>query len=298
MGGIGAAAGQVAGVLAPVFLLAAIGAVWARRGIEFPSAFVARLALSLATPALLFATLARAEFPAEELGALLGASAAAWGLAAAAIWAGLRLAGLDPRVWLVALVNGNTGNLGLPVALFALGEAGLTAAMAVFAVQAVLTFTVGLWLVSGAARWRELAGQPIFWGAAAGLAAGLAGWQPPAPAMRTLDLIGQLAIPLMLLSLGVSVARMRVRGAGRAAVLSLARLLPCGAAGWAAAAAFGLGPVAAQVLMLQMLMPAAVTSLMLAERHGRDPAGVGALVAVSNLLSAGYLAVALPLVLR
>lgn len=285
-------------VLAPVFALAVAGAVWVRSGLSFPADFVSRLALVLATPPLLFVTLARAELDAARVGALVGAALLAYALAGAAIWAGLRLTGRPARVWLVPLVNGNTGNLGLPVALFALGEPGLAAAIAVFAVQAVMTFTVGLWIASGEPSPRAALRQPIFYGALAGFAAGLMDWAPPLAVMRTLELVGQLSIPLMLLALGASVARMRVRGAGEAAALTFLRLIPCGLAGWAAAEAFGLEPVSYQVLILQMLMPAAVTSLMLAQRYELAPERIGPLVAVSNLLAAGYLAVALPLVIR
>ena len=47
------------------------------------------------------------------------------------------------------LISGNTGNLGLPLCLFAFGDAGFGYAIIVFAVTSILAFTIGIWVVSG-----------------------------------------------------------------------------------------------------------------------------------------------------
>ena len=54
------------------------------------------------------------------------------------VWAGR----LDRRTFLAPLIFGNTGNLGLPLALFAFGDVGLGYAVVIFAVMAILSFTV------------------------------------------------------------------------------------------------------------------------------------------------------------
>ena len=57
----------------------------------------------------------------------------------------VRLAGLSQRTYLAPLAYGNTGNLGLPLALFAFGDLGLSYAVVVFAVAGL---AIWLWLGS------------------------------------------------------------------------------------------------------------------------------------------------------
>lgn len=282
---------------APIFLVGALGWVWMRAGQPFPTDFTTRLALNASMPALLFAALARSEFTMEEFLALSGATLAAFVAATAVTYAALRALGLGTRAWLLALVNGNTGNLGLPLALFAFGEEGLAAAVVVFCVQMVLTFTGGLWLLSGEASARDILRQPVLYGMAAGLAVKFSGIEAPLAIMRSVDLAGQMAIPLMLMALGVSVARMNVADLGASFVASVLRMVPVLGAGLGAAWAFGLPAALGNALILQLATPAAVTSYLLAERYGRNAERVAGLVVVSTVLSVFYLPAVLALML-
>lgn len=123
------------------------------------------------------------------------------------------------------------------------------------------------------------------------------GWHTPEPLTRALEMLGQLAIPLMLLTLGVAVARIQPRGLGRAFWLALVKAAICIAIGWAAAEAFDLGPVAFGVLVVQMATPVAVTSYMLAAAYQADAVSVAALVMASTLLSLAVLPVLLAIVI-
>lgn len=146
-------------------------------------------------------------------------------------------------------------------------------------------FTVGIWMVSGTRSLARLVREPM---AGAAVLGGLflwQGWQTPEPLTRALDLLGQLAIPLMLLTLGVAMARIHPRGLGRAFWLALVKAAVCIPAGWAAGRAFGLEPVALGVLVVQMATPVAVTSYMLAVAYKAEAEAVAALVVASTVLS-------------
>jgi hypothetical protein len=275
----------VLGIIAPVFLLGLAGFAWARSGTDFPTSFVTRVSFTISLPCLIFVSLARADIDAQVLNDLLAGSLAAYALAAAGIWLMLKIGGLKQRTWLAPLVFGNTGNVGLPVALFAFGEQGLVYAVVIFAVMAMLSFTIGVWVVSGGGSPKEALKQPIFYGAALGLAVNLADISTPDWLMNSLALAGQMAIPLMLLTLGVSVARLSVAGVWRAVLMSVLRLGVCGGAGWAAAWWFAMDPLVANSLILQMVMPVAVTSYLMSERYDAEPVAVAELVVVSTVLS-------------
>ena len=276
-------------IVAPVFALAAIGFAWVRLGFEYRLAFVTRLSMTLAVPALIFTALMGSEVAPAALATMSVATLAAYAATGLAMLAVVTLAGLDRRTFLMPLVFGNTGNIGLPLALFAFGPGGLDHAVVVLAMTSVLTFTVGLWVVAGGGNPLKILREPAVAATILGAVFLWQGWRTPLAVTNTLTLIGQMAIPLMLITLGVAVARLQTRRFGRALVLSLLKAAICGATGWTVARAFGLPPVASAVLILQLAAPVAVTSYLLAEKYGADADAVAGLVVVSTLLSIAVL---------
>ena len=279
----------VAEVVSPVFLLAAIGYVWVRLGFEYRMEFVTRVAMTLSVPCLIFVSLMQTEIDPAALTTLSAAALVTYagvGLAALAL---VGLGRLELRTYLAPIVFGNTGNLGLPLALFAFGDEGLGYAVVVFAIMAIISFTIGVWVVSGGGGFLKVMREPMVAGTALGALFVWQGWQTPVFLTNTLALIGQLAIPLMLITLGVAEARLRPGRLGSAVWLSLAKAAICIGTAWAVGRWFDLPPVAFAVLVLQIGTPVAVTSYLLAEKYGADADAVAGLVVVSTLLSVAVL---------
>ncbi|QUJ76481.1 AEC family transporter [Sulfitobacter albidus] len=280
-------------IVAPVFLLAAVGFAWVKLGFEYRIGFVTQLATSLAVPCLIFVSLMRTEIAPQALTALSLATLAAYGAITLVAAALVRLGRLDRRTYEAPIIFGNTGNLGLPLALFAFGDEGLGYAVVVFAIMAVWTFTYGIWLVAGSGSFGKVLREPLVWATVLGGIFLWQDWQTPAFLTNTLALIGQMAIPLMLITLGVAVARLKPRGVGQAVVISAIKLMLCAGIAWGVGRWFALDPVAFGVLVLQVATPVAVTSYLLAEKYGADAQAVAGLVVISTLMSVG----ALPLLL-
>lgn len=283
----------VLNITAPVFILATIGFAWVKLGFEYRVEFVTRLAMTLSVPCLIFVALMRTDVDPSALAALSLASLAAYTLVTIGCFILVKLARLPVPMYLAPLIFGNTGNLGLPLALFAFGEAGLDYAVVIFAVMLIMSFTFGIWLVSGGGSPVKVLKEPSV---AATILGGLflwQGWETPQFLTNALELIGQMAIPIMLITLGVAVARLETKAVTQAVFLSLAKAAICVASAWYAAAWFGLPPVATAVLILQVATPVAVTSYMLAEKYGTDAQPVAGLVVASTLLSV----ITLPLIL-
>ncbi len=272
-------------ITAPVFVLAAIGYAWVRLGVEYKVDFVTRLAMTLSVPCLIFTALMKTQIEPAALTALSLATVAAYGAVTLAMVVLARLAGLDMRAYVAPLIFGNTGNLGLPLALFAFGEMGLGYAVVVFAIMAIWSFTFGIWLVAGRGAFGKVLREPLLWGTLLGGLFLWQGWETPRVLTRTLELIGQMAIPLMLITLGVAVARLTPGRISQAVVLSVAKLVVCVALAWAVGLWFELDKIAFGVLVLQIGTPVAVTSYLLAEKYGADAQAVAGLVVVSTVLS-------------
>lgn len=280
-------------IVAPVFVLAAIGFGWVKLGQDYPMRFVTRLVMTLAIPCLIFTALMQTEIEPAALTTVSLAAIVSYAAITAAFFAIAAMLGLDRRTYLAPLIFGNTGNLGLPLALFAFGDEGLGYAVVVFAVMAVGSFTYGIWLVAGRGNLLRPLKEPVLIGTLLGALFLWQGWHTPLWLTNTLDLMGQVAIPLMLITLGVAVARLAPGDIGRAVWLSLLKAALCAAIALAAGRAFGLTGTPLAVLVVQFITPVAVTNYLLAERFNANASAVAGLVVASTLLSVLFLPVAL-----
>ncbi|MXQ08515.1 AEC family transporter [Alphaproteobacteria bacterium GH1-50] len=287
----------VAEIVAPVFLLAGVGFVWVKLGIEFRIRFVTHLAMTLAVPCLIFTALMKTDIEPAALTAVSLASIAAYAVVTVILWMTLAALRLDRRTFLAPLIFGNTGNLGLPLALFAFGETGLAFAVVIFAIMLLISFTFGVWLVSGGGSVVKALTDPVAIATVLGALFLWQGWSTPRFLTNTLELIGQLTIPLMLITLGVALARLKPANLGQAFWLSLLKAAVC----MGVAAGFGLwfdlAPIPFAVLVLQVGTPVAVTNYMLAEKYGADADAVAGLVVVSTLMSVALLPLLLAVVI-
>lgn len=284
-------------IVTPVFVLALIGFCWVKTGHEYRLEFVTRLAMTLSVPALIFTALVRTELDPAAVASVSGAAAVSFGLVTVAAIVAAKVLRLDGRTYINPLIFGNTGNIGLPLALFAFGEAGLGYAVVVFAVMALWSFTFGIYVTAGGGSLGKVLKEPLVGATALGALFLWQGWTLPDVAMNTLSLLGQIAIPIMLITLGVAVARLKPRGIKRAVILSVGKFFICATLAYWVGGLFDLDPMPFAVLVVQLSTPVAVTSYMLAEKYGADSDAVAGLVVTSTLLSVLYLPLLLGLLL-
>ena len=277
---------EVAAVLAPVFVLAAIGYGWRLTGVPFDLPFVTRVIMYVAGPCLVFTSLSQLTLPLTEFWGMVGAMIVVT-LGVAAVSAALvAILGLPQRSFLPALTLGNTGNLGLPLCLFAFGEEGLGLAVAIYVTNSLLQFTFVPLLHTRVSMLRTVFGTPMLYGAVAGLAVLLSGVTVPVWLATTLESIGALLIPLMLMALGNTVGGLKTHNLPRALGLGSARLIISFLVAVGVSYALGLTGVAQGVLVLQGAMPAAVFSYLFAAQYDRDADDIAGIVLISTLLGA------------
>jgi hypothetical protein len=277
---------EVAAVLAPVFVLAAIGYGWRLIGAPFDMPFVTRIIMYVAGPCLVFTSLSQLTLPLSEFWEMVGAIIVVT-LGVAAVSAALiKLLGLPQRSFLPALTLGNTGNLGLPLCLFAFGQEGLGLAVAIYVTNSLLQFMFVPLLHTRVSAVRTLFSTPMLYGAVAGLAVVVADVHVPEWLANTLGALGDLLIPMMLMALGNTVGALKANNLPRAFGLGAARLVISFVVAVGVSFALGLSGVAQGVLVLQGAMPAAVFSYLFAARYERDADDVAGIVLVSTLLGA------------
>lgn len=276
---------EIFSIIAPVLLCAGIGLAWAKKGIPYETAFVTRLVTSVGFPCLIFAALVKAEITAETMATMGLASLTSVVLFAVVAMPVLRLSGLEQRTFLPAMLFANTGNMGLPLCLLAFGEQGLALGIAYFTVNALLIFTLGPAIAAGTAKPSEILRMPLIWAVLAALAVKFTDLTVPDWLFKTIELLGGFAIPLMLITLGVSLAELHVKSLPRSLGLSALRLVMGFAVGWGLAEALGYEGAARGVLIIECAMPVAVFNYLYAQLHENHPEEVAGTVLVSTVLS-------------
>lgn len=192
-----------------------VGWVLGRRGTLGPDGqrVLARLVYAVGTPALLVRTLSTTDVVAV-LGAplLVTAAAALTAVAASLLVSRLRRRSVEEGV-VAALSAGyvNAVNLGLPIAVFVLGDGAIVAPALLFQLVVLAPVAVGVLDARrrGGRPGRTLRGlvrNPLLVGAAVGLALGLLHLPPPEPLASVLDLLAGVAVPCALLAFGISLS--------------------------------------------------------------------------------------------
>ncbi len=297
-------------LLGPIVLLVVFGAALQRGGF-FRAGTVPglnRLCYWVALPALILASLTRG-------GPGAGAGWGSWGgrqllvmggvtlLVAGLGWltaAALRLRWQDRGTFAQACFRGNLAFVGLPILMKAPGvdAAGLMLLLApmmvlynLLAVAVLVASRHGL----GWSAVRPLAGEwlrnPIIWASAVGGLAYMRGWVLPGALGETVGLLGRMAVPLALVTVGAVLAALPTgawRGASWAAVAGKVVLSPL--LGWGLAAWLGIGGAERLVLLVGLACPTAVASYTMAEQMGGDAAMAAQTVVLSTIVSAGVLA--------
>lgn len=272
-------------LVSPVFACAAIGYLWRRMNRPFDSETVTGLTVNIGTPCIVFDTLTRLDVSLADFGLMAAASLVAiagFGIIGL-LW--LLITGFSRAAFLPALMFPNCGNIGLPVCLFAFGEAGLGFAVSFFAVMIVLQFTVGVAIAAGTASFRLLLTSPVVYALVITLIVMALDLPVPEPIAKTTQLLAGLTIPVMLIALGVSIAQLRISSLGESLAVAVTRMVLGFGVGTATAWAFALPPVMAGVLILQSSLPVAVFSYLFALRYGRAPETVAGAVVLSTLFS-------------
>ena len=173
----------------------------------------------------------------------------------------------------------NAGNYGIPLSAFAFGGVGRTTAVLFLAAQAVLMYTVGVYLASrgqaGSARRAvtEVFKLPLVYAVVGAGAAGWLGIVPPegSAAMETIRLTGNAAIPVMLVLLGIQLANSDHGALARVGTANVLKLVVAPLVGVAVVLGLGFGDsTIARVFILECGMPAAITPLLLAVEFGGE----------------------------
>jgi len=285
---------NVSDVIAPVLICVLVGFALAKAQLPFDNKMISSLIPKVGYPTLILSNLTGHDALLDELLEIMLATAAMIVCFGGIGFAVLKLMRLPVRAYLSPMMLNNTGNIGLPVCALAFGDLGLTLGMGSFVMVQVGLYTVGIALPRGKLDFGDLVRQPAIYAVILALVMMATGTDLPKPVDSAFTILGGLVIPLMLLTLGHTLATLNVVVLSRGAVLAVVHLIMAASVAFALSRLFGLDGLTRGVFILQGMMPVAVATYLWVESYDPEEApGVAAFVLASTILSV----IALPLVL-
>jgi len=269
--------------------------------IGFDQKTAADLLIYITAPALIFSAIYSREIILEHF-FLLGLAALLVMLASGIFaWIAFRLLKYGNSGMLLPAMFMNSGYLGYPVALFALGEIGLQNAIIFDAFETALIFSIGVFLVqkTGVRKREKLAAifrLPLIYAIVLGAALNLAHVWLPELFVSSLSFIGSATIPLALLALGGRLAQLKIGSLKIPFVSVFARLAIGGIAGFAFIKLLNVEGTVASVILLLSVMPPAVNSYVLNEKFRKDADNAATAVVLGTVLSVIPIALVLALI--
>lgn len=290
-------------VILPVLVVAGTGFAIGRI-FTLDAQTISKIALYALTPGLCLHVLLTTEVS-GQVGVTLIAAYVAVSLLGAGI-GGLLTPRVEPatrRAVMASVAISNSGNMGLPIALFALGQAGFEQSVLMFLASVVLGFVVGP-LLFGSGRGVKAAVKgllklPALWSIVLALILRTLDWSLPLGIMRGVEMLSAAALPVVLLALGIQLgATQKVRITRPVITGSLVRVIGMPLLSLAIGLLFGLRGVPLQALVLAGAMPTAVNAFLMSIEYKGDVRTVADTVTISTFLSlfvAAAVTAALPL---
>ena len=181
----------------------------------------------------------------------------------------------------------NTGNMGLPICLFAYGNEGLGVAGAISSLIILFHFTVGVFLASKKFNFEIILKSPAFYSVLVSVL--ILYFQIPVPnfVVNTTMLLTYATIFLILMSLGIALTRLKVFSFNKALISSIARVILGPVVGLFLIYLFNLNGIAAGVLLIQCSMPSAILNYLVGSMYSPKSVidSIASTIVVSTILS-------------
>ena len=287
---------RIVSILFPLFAITALGYFVGRR-MKPDLSHANKLNMDVFVPALVFGALVGKDFRLGEYLPLLFATVVIIVGSGVAGWLVARAAGIATKTLVPPMMFNNCGNLGLPLAVLAFGESALAPAVVMFVVSNVIHFSYGAWLLDHHTKLSTVWRSPSILATIAGLAVGFLGIEVWPPLLMSIEMVGDISIPLMLFALGVRLADSRISAVGFGLFGAVLRPVVGMALAWALLQMLELPPREQALLLVFGALPPAVLTYMFAERYDQEPDKVASMVLIGNLAAVVFLPIALALVL-
>ena len=274
-------------VLFPVFFVIGVGYYLGKKDPKFDTKFITNFAGNIGTPAMIFYTITTTGVTLDIF--------IEYFIYAVIIICGFAVVGVvfllflkkDAITELPPLILPNTGNMGVPICLFAYGAEGLGVASAIASVIILFHFTIGVLLAKKSFSLDILIKNVPIYAIILSVIFLYFEWEVPGYIENTTFLLTYTTIFLVLMSLGIALTRLKVISWTHASILGAVRVIIGPIIGFALIKFLGLTGFAAGVLLIQSSMPSAVLTYLVGSMYSEKRAvdNVASVIVTSTLMS-------------
>ncbi len=278
---------KLADVILPVFFIIGIGYYLGKKNPNFNTDFITTLAGNIGTPAMIFYTITSTGVTLEVFIIFF--------LYALVIIGGFSLLGIfflflmkkDVISELPPLILPNTGNMGIPICLFAYGIEGLGVASAIASVIILLHFTIGVFLAKKSFTIKILITNMPIYGILAAVIVLYFNLQVPGYIENTTFLLTYATIFLVLMSLGIALTKLKVISWISAYILGAVRVILGPLIGFSLIKFLNLSGFAAGVLLIQSAMPSAILTYLVGSMYSEKKVvdSIASIIVTSTIIS-------------
>ncbi|MGH7884062.1 MAG: AEC family transporter [Thermodesulfobacteriota bacterium] len=279
-----AALQQISSIVFPVFIIIGVGFIFSKlRKIELTS--INELVVYITTPCLIISSLSKFPIDLAIAGKIFVIISLIIFISILIATALIRFLELDYKVYLPPVLFANTGNMGLPLVLFAFGEYGFNIGILCLVANTILHYSVGIIILNSSKNPWEIFKLPLIYATAVGIVISVTQFELPLMISRSIELLGDISIPAMIFALGYKLSELRLSKLFTSFLFGSLRIFLGLFLGAALVKLFGLKGIEAKVVILQAAMPPAVFNFVLAEKYNQDSKTVASIIMAGTIVS-------------
>ena len=275
-------------VLFPVFFVVGIGYYLGKTNPKIDTTFITSFAANIGTPAMVIYAITSTGINFEIFRDYFWYYLLAIGLfALVGIFTLYLLKTKDIVRELPPLIFPNTGNMGLPICMFAYGSKGLGVSASITSLIILCHFTLGVFLADRKFNLNVILKNPPFYAIIFSAIMLFYGIKMPLFVVNTTEWLMYVTIFLILMSLGIALTRLKVFSLSNALISSFTRMIIGPAIGFFLIFIFNLKGFAAGVLLIQCSMPSAVLNYLVGSIYSPKKIvdSIASTIVVSTLIS-------------
>ena len=280
-------------ILVPIYDIVIAAFLLGKFNFPWASKKLTPLVLHIALPCLVVRQLANDRANPQDMLWMLLAAAMVFGFSATIAYIFLKVFRQNVRTYLAAFSLDNM-SIGLAVGILGFGDNGLALCIGFASIVLVAQFTFGQWTLQGKVTCSTLLKEPFIWAFLLALAFMFFHVELPPYVDKTLEQVGHLTIPLLLLSLGFALAQIKFTGLMRGMIFSGIRLVIFVGMSFCVVLLLGFEGESRAIVLLMSVLPASTITILMANQNGEiDMPPLTIMIMGTNIWMAAALPIAM-----
>ena len=273
-------------IILPVIFVVLIGYLWNKYNKDFNPIAVTKLVANIGLPCLIYDSLTRSNLTINIYFKIFLSAFLVLAIGFLFGYLLIKIFRLPSIKLTTQLMHQNTGNMGIPLSLLAFGNEGLALAAGFASIVMVSHFTANTAISSGNYSLKKIIFSPVLLSLIFSLIILFYKIEMPNFFNSITKILSGFVIPLVLLSLGISLSKINIKKLKIGFILGLFKLISGPFIGLLVVYLLKLDGNVAKVVILQASMPAAILTYLIAAQNNSYDQEIGTAVFVSTIGSA------------